>query len=379
MKEKVINLLSDLIRIESITPDVKCVEFVRDLLVKKGFECDFVVFDDTANLYATVGNKSGKNLCFCGHVDVVPLVDERAWKFGGFNPVVDGGRLYGRGAVDMKGAIAAFLIALFDVIERVDLKENCVSVLITGDEEGSGENGTRKMLEYITKKGERIDFCLIGEPTCCDKSLDCVHIGRRGSFNFKTEVFGVEGHVAYKENFDNPITKAVNVCKALSDYDFCDGDELYPNSNLEIVAFDGQNAVNNVVLNRAFFRGNVRFNAHKNSVQSLGDLIGNIHKGVIDEGDFKMESVCTHGGYHSGVNEFSNFVLGVVKGFEPNVRFATHGGVTDGSFLINYCKNICELGLKDSVMHKIDEYVEIDDLMKLCEVYGAILGRFVKN
>jgi succinyl-diaminopimelate desuccinylase len=384
MLKESIKLTSELIEIESITPDIKCVEFIYQKLKSLGFECDFVVFEDTANLYAKIG--TGENLCFAGHCDVVPIIDEKKWSHNPFKAKIKDEKIWGRGAVDMKSAIAAFITAYeffaqHNQIEKF-IKNRQISLLITGDEEGTGRNGTAKMLEYLDKKYKnfKIDYCLIGEPTGLNQQLDSIHIGRRGSMNFNIEITGKEGHVAYPENFKNPITAAVKICDSLKletlDHN---ADKIYDASNLEIIEINANNNADNIIPIHVKFRGNIRFNPNS-TIESLVEKINHICKNICTElgVEYSLTYRSTHRGYRSDYSQFVLCVENIVKeitGTKPTIT--TRGGVTDGSFIIKYCKNICELGASESKMHKIDENIEISEVNKITESYYKIIESFL--
>lgn len=372
LQNNAVDLLKKLIKIPSITPDIDCINYTANLLESIGFKCEVCIFDDTANLYATFGNLEKENFCFAGHTDVVPVIDLSKWKFNPFSATIDNGKLYGRGAVDMKGGIASFIAAFIEAkhLNASLHTDKHISILLTGDEEGSGANGTKKMLEYLKTKSVKIDKCLIGEPTCIHKSLDRINIGRRGSLNFDLNIQGFGGHVAHNKNIINPITIGANICSSLKGLTFYD-DDLCEKTNLEIVKFISDGGASNIVPYVAQINGNIRFNP-ANSVTSLQDKIDNAVS--LHSKKHTLKYSCTHDGYICQNLDLANIAklkANIYSG--DDVIFSTGGGVTDGSFIKHYCDQICELGPLEYMSHKIDEFIYLDDLFNLSKCYLDII------
>ena len=390
IEKKIIELLTNLIYIDSQTPDIKCVEYLYNFFKQNDIhsKCDysFKIFDNTANLYMKIGDKIGinnkQNLCFAGHLDVVPIVDNKLWKFNPFKATIHDNKIYGRGSIDMKSSVAIFVTLLLSIINETDNLKNSISILITGDEEGDGTNGTNKMLEYLSNIKEKIDYCIIGEPTSIKNTGDFINIGRRGSLNFSIEIFGKVGHVAYQNEFDNPITKAVNICKKLKDYNWNDEDKYWQSTNLEITKLLAPNDATNVIIHKVEIVGNVRFNPKRTIEEIIAMLEFNIFQFSTknDKSDILFKYKSTHQGYSTdSKNVFIQKIIKTIKTFTPHSSstemgsISTSGGVTDGSFIKKYCQNIIEIGPKEKMMHKIDEYIEIEELMQLYNIYKNVI------
>jgi succinyl-diaminopimelate desuccinylase len=263
-----LELSKKLIECPSVTPkDEGALDVLQKSLEQLGFNCQRMPFsedgyEDTDNLYARLGEAS-PNVCFAGHTDVVPPGDLNDWTFHPFEPVVKDGILYGRGAVDMKCAIACFVSAVSEYIKNNSPKMS-ISLLITGDEEGVSVNGTKKMLKQIEQQDEKIDFCVVGEPTNPDKLGEMIKIGRRGSVGFDLRVWGKQGHVAYPHLADNPVTRMIKILHVLDENILDDGTEFFQPSNLEITTVDVENHATNVIPAMARAKFNIRFNdSHK--------------------------------------------------------------------------------------------------------------------
>lgn len=365
----------------SITPvDAGAINLLVDTLTPLGFTCDTQTFSEDGtppvkNLYARLG-KEGKNLCFAGHTDVVPVGDEAAWRINPFKPEVIDGILYGRGVVDMKGAICCFIAAISEYLhERKTPFQESISLLITGDEEGPAINGTKKMLELIKKRGETLDGCIVGEPTNPTKLGEMIKIGRRGSISFSLTVHGTQGHVAYPQLADNPITTLVNILHALKAKPLDSGTEFFQASNLEITTVDVGNPTGNVIPAHASAAFNIRFN-DLHTPESLKAHVTAICETFSSHYDLKFsgiaESFITKGG------DLSHIVAQAVTqvtGLTPEL--STTGGTSDARFIKNYCP-VVEVGLINQTAHKVDECVAAEDIFTLTKIYKAVLESYFK-
>ncbi len=374
-----IKLLQELIRFKSITPfDDGSMEFIKNLLTELGFVCKIVKFQDEGseevlNLYAKLGSK-GFNFCFAGHVDVVPSGNPKNWSHDPFAGIAIDGSIYGRGAVDMKGAIAAFIEAVHRASENHSLNnENSISILLTSDEEGIAVDGIKKMIPWLNKHNEKIDACIIGEPTSSKKIGDTIKIGARGSINFTIEIFGKQGHVAYNQFTENPIpilSKIINELKAIT---LDQGDIYFQPSNLEFTNLFVANNAENVVPASAIANCNIRF-GRAHTADSLVTLVNSICNKYTEKFHLSWrgsgEAFLTN--HDTMIPKVTEAVFEVM-GIKPDVN--TFGGTSDARFLTTYCP-VVELGLLNDTAHKIDEMVTIEDLENLTQIYLRVLKKF---
>ena len=371
-------LAQDLIRRPSVTPaDAGAMDVLQQALEAIGFTCRRMPFGRIENLYARRGLQ-GPNLCFAGHTDVVPVGDADAWKAGPFDAGIKDGVLFGRGAVDMKGAVAAFVAACAAVAP--DSVRGSLSLLITGDEEGDADDGTVRVVEALRAEGERIDHCVVGEPSSLSRLGDQMKIGRRGSVSASIVVQGIQGHVAYPERAANPVPVLIRLLERLQSRVLDDGYPEFPRSNLEVTTIDVGNTAGNVIPARASARLNIRFNpthtgkALADWFQAECDKAGEGFKGQVslktkisgeafltEPGDFV--DVCS-----AAVNE--------VTGLVP--ALSTSGGTSDARFIRSLCP-VVELGLVGATMHMVDECVPVAQLQDLTKLYGRLIERYFET
>lgn len=380
-----IDILKKLINFKTVSPKgYDATLYVASFLESLGFQCDIQKFgkDDkeTTNLYATYGNGS-PNICFAGHVDVVPAMNESLWRFDPFDATEHEGAIYGRGAVDMKGALACMFVAVEEFLQKYqDNFKGSISFLITSDEERDAEFGTCKMLEYIKDKYPKIDLCILGECTSKKQIGDTVKIGRRGSINFNLRLFGKQGHVAYPNDALNPIPILTNIANKLIHITLDEGSEFFTPSNLEITSIDVGNDVTNIIPESANMKFNIRFNDHHNT-EKLVDLVKqNIQ-------DCMSKSKCSYKlNYKSSSNSFIQKISPQMQYFIDTIQkvtatypsIKTDGGTSDARFIHHYC-NVIEFGLKSDLAHQIDESVQISDLQILHKVYYFFLKSLVER
>ena len=374
-----ITVLQKLIQCKSVTPDEGgAIDYLQELLTTGGFECHRLKFSDkdtpdVENLYAR-WSTGEPNLCFAGHTDVVPVGDLDSWTCDPFGGEIKDGFIWGRGTVDMKGGVAAFAAAALNFIEKNGKEySGSISFLITGDEEGIAINGTKKVLEWMDKRGEKIDFCILGEPTSDKKLGDVIKIGRRGSFTGNITVEGVQGHVAYPQLADNPISKLLTLLKTLDDLTLDQGTELFDPSNLEIVNVDVGNTVSNVIPKTARAVFNVRFNDQYSSVSLKKKL-----RYAMDALDIpyqmrisdNSESFYTPPGIHSDMIQET---IQKITSITPELN--TKGGTSDARFIKKYCP-VMEFGLISEMLHKIDEHVLVKDIYTLSNIYTEVIKKY---
>jgi succinyl-diaminopimelate desuccinylase len=367
-------LARELIRRPSVTPlDAGAMDLVASALESLGFNCRRMKFGDIENLYARRGT-TRPNLCFAGHTDVVPAGDEAAWTHPPFDAAIDGETLHGRGAVDMKSAIAAFIAAIATAPTPAT---GSVSLLITGDEEGEAEHGTRAVVAALADEGETIDHCLVGEPTSSACLGDMIKIGRRGSLNATITVEGVQGHVAYPDRAANPAPVLVRYLAAVQARVLDEGHPGFQPSNLEITSIDIGNPATNVIPVRATARLNIRFNPHHRGadlaawLEEQGRLAGEGFAGKVAAAvRISGEAFLTEPG------RFTEVVAGAVQavsGVAPEL--STSGGTSDARFIRALCP-VVEFGLVGTTMHKVDECTPVAEITALSAIYQRLIGDY---
>ena len=360
-----VELTRSLIRCPSVTPqEGGALSLLEGLLAGLGFACRRLTFSekgtpDVENLYARIGSES-PNFCFAGHSDVVPVGSERAWTVAPFAGTLKEGELYGRGATDMKGAIAAFAAAAsrFLAARGPDFGGS-ISLLITGDEEGPSINGTKKVLARLAAEGERLDACLVGEPTNVERLGDMIKIGRRGSLNGRLAVRGTQGHTAYPHLADNAAHKIVRMLAALVSEPLDEGSEHFQPSTLQIASIDVGNPANNVIPGEATARFNIRFN-DLHTPESLEAWLRKHLDHVSRDYDLAVE--VSGAAFLTSPGALSRLVaaaIAEVTGRTPEL--STTGGTSDARFIKDHCP-VVEFGLVGRTMHKVDERVAIADL-----------------
>ena len=379
-----LQLAKELIRFPSVTPvDAGVMSFLEKKLKKLGFSTIILEFNEkntkpVKNLYARLGNKS-PNFCYAGHLDVVPAGNLKDWTVNPFKPSIKKGHLIGRGANDMKSSIAAFVTAVSKFIQKNKKFNGSISLLITGDEEGVAINGTKKVVEYLKKKKEKINFCLVGEPTNPNKLGEMIKIGRRGSITGKLTVIGVQGHVAYPNRANNPSTALVQILKELKGIKFDKGTKDFQPTNLEITKINIDNSADNVIPGLAYASFNIRFN-NKHSSNTLKSKINKIVKKICNKNKskYKIEYNVSGEAFLTSPNETTYMIQNTIKKITKiKPKLSTTGGTSDARFIrkISPC---LEFGLVGKTMHKVDEVVALKDLKKLTLIYSNILENYFK-
>jgi len=368
-------LARDLIRCPSVTPDdAGALDVLQRALEGLGFHCRRLPFqepgtDRVDNLYARLGQEE-PNFCFAGHTDVVPVGDAAAWSVDPFGGDIVNGRLYGRGASDMKGAVAAFAGAAASFLDRHGPPPGSISLLITGDEEGPAHNGTRKVLDWMTANGERIDACLVGEPTNPRHLGDMVKIGRRGSLTVTLTAFGAQGHVAYPHLADNPLPRLAKALSLLSETPLDEGTPYFQPSTLAVTTIDVGNPAGNVIPAKGTARFNIRFN-DRHTPESLETHIRSVLDRVGGAWDMRLQVSGTSFVTPSGpLVDIVSKSIQSVTGLMPEL--STSGGTSDARFIKDHCP-VVEFGLVGATMHKVDENVEVADIHRLTEIYRTVL------
>jgi len=373
-----VKLAQAMIRCRSVTPhDDGCIALLERALGDLGFHCTRVPSATAGprieNLYARLGT-AAPNLCFAGHTDVVPPGDEAAWRFPPFAATVQDGTLFGRGAADMKSAIAAFIAA---VARAKASFGGSVSLLITGDEEGPSIDGTAKVLEWLKARGERLDHCIVGEPTAEFSAGDTVKIGRRGSLTGVLTVTGMQGHVGYPERAKNPVPGLVNALQRLIARKLDNGNAHFQASNLEVTTIDIGNPASNVIPASARAVFNIRFNT-EHTAESLEDWINKEVAAAAQPSGVKAQVAFTRGAHPflTPEGDFTAIIADAVQhATNQRPKFSTTGGTSDARFIRAHCP-VAELGLAGTTMHKTDESVSLADLEKLTRIYSELLTAY---
>lgn len=370
-----IELARALIRRPSVTPDdAGSIDVLKQALEEIGFGCHDMTFSDhdtpdVRNLYARLGAGS-PNFCFAGHTDVVPVGDESAWSVDPFGAELIGGELYGRGASDMKSAVAAFVSAAAAFAAGNNDFGGSISLLITGDEEGPSINGTKKVLQWMRENGETIDACIVGEPTNPSRLGEMIKIGRRGSMSGWLAVEGTQGHTAYPHLADNPIPRLVRMLSILTEAELDQGNDHFQASTIAVASVDVGNPATNVIPARATAMFNIRFNDEHSSatieswLRQQFDAVG---------GDYELKIQVSGESFLTPPGPLSALIARAVRdvlGIDPEL--STTGGTSDARFIKDFCP-VAEFGLVGQTMHKVDERSAVADIDALTKIYLSVL------
>ncbi len=381
MTPSALDIARALIRCPSVTPaEGGALGYLEELLTGAGFETHRVTFSeegtpDVENLYARIGI-GAPHLTFAGHTDVVPTGDESLWRFPPFSAELADGRVWGRGACDMKGGIAAFAAAALQRIARHGPPKGSISLLITGDEEGPSINGTVKLLQWAAARGERFSHAIVGEPSNPQALGDMIKIGRRGSLNGDVVVHGRQGHSAYPQQADNPIPILSRIVTALSAAPLDQGNAAFDPTRLVVTSFDVGNPARNVIPGEAGLKFNVRFNDIW-TPETLGARIREIVEETAQGADARVTIHPTNSiAFRTQRSSFTDLVVAAIEKITGRTpELSTTGGTSDARFITNYCP-VLEFGLVGKTIHATDENVEIADLENLTEIYVEILARY---
>jgi succinyl-diaminopimelate desuccinylase len=371
LTEPVIDLLCDLIRRRSITPDDSgCQALMSERLERLGFACETMLFNDVTNLWARRGSASPV-LCFAGHTDVVPPGDEQEWNTDPFEPTFKDGLLYGRGSADMKSGLAAMIVALEEFLGEHPDHAGSIALLITSDEEGRARDGTLKVVQALSERDEHIDWCVLGEPSSQDNLGDIVRVGRRGSLSGMLTVRGIQGHVAYPHLADNPIRRFAPVLAELHDIVWDDGNEFFPPTSFQVVDVRAGIGAPNVTPGELSARFNFRYSTEWTH-ESLQEKV----RSVFDAHDIEYELKWHLSGepFLTQPGKLINAVHEAVTehaGIAPEL--STGGGTSDGRFISPAGADVVELGPVNASIHKIDEHVKVADVVTLSKMYQRIM------
>ena len=368
-----LNIAKELISKKSITPeDAGCQDFMIQRLEKLGFEIENMPHGDVKNFYAKKGTSSPL-IVFAGHTDVVPPGPLEKWVSPPFEPTIKDNTLYGRGAADMKTSLAAFIVSIEEfVLENPDHK-GAIGLLITSDEEGVATDGTVKVIEALQERQEKIDFCIVGEPTSSIKFGDTVKNGRRGSLSAKLNVKGIQGHIAYPELIKNPIHAVAPAIDDLVNTVWDDGNEYFPKTSWQISNINGGTGATNVVPGNVEILFNFRY-----SSSTTADSLKQRVESILNQHDLEFELDWQHSGQpylteRGMLVDIISASVGEICGFKPNI--STTGGTSDGRFIAKLCDQVVEFGPINESIHKINEHVDINTIDKLKDIYKLTLKK----
>tara|TARA_Y100000768_G_scaffold388887_1_gene388339 strand:- start:3341 stop:4501 length:1161 start_codon:yes stop_codon:yes gene_type:complete len=378
------NILQDFLRIESVTPDVKkSLDFLEKLFRKYNFEIHRVKFGspdtlEVENMFAIIGSGS-PHLNFAGHVDVVPPGELDSWKHPPFSGHIEDGVIYARGVEDMKGAVIASIVAGINYFyERMESK-GTLSYLLTGDEEGVAINGTEPLIKWVNDQGIKINDCIVTEPTNRELIGDNIKIGRRGSLSCDLKIIGKQGHVAYPEKANNPITHAIEALTKITGQ-IDDGSEHFLPTNIEITSIDVNNPTHNIIPELVCVSLNVRFNDLWNEI-SLIEFIKERLSSVLDEAEitFDLRKISLADVYFTGSGKLSDLLQkAIFNKTNIEAKLGTFGGTSDGRFIAKYCP-VVEFGLVGRTMHQVDEKIRIDEFFLLTEIYEEFIDNYFNS
>ena len=379
-----LQLAKELIKFPSITPvDAGVMKFLEKKLRRLGFKTKILEFKEKGlqpvkNLYARLGSK-GSNFMFAGHVDIVPPGNITDWTVNPFKPSIKKGYLIGRGANDMKSSIAAFISAVSYFLSKNKKFNGSISLLITGDEEGDAVNGTKKVVEYLKKRKEKVNFCLVGEPTNPNKLGEMIKIGRRGSLTGTLIINGAQGHVAYPQRANNPSTTIVKILNELKDIKFDRGTKDFQPTNLEVTKININNSADNVIPASAEATFNIRFN-NKHSSISLKKRLNKVFKKICkkNKSKFRIDYRVSGESFLTKPNKTTLMIQNIIKKITKiKPKLSTTGGTSDLRFIKSISPGL-EFGLVGKTMHKVDEAVSLKDLKNLTKIYQNILQSYFK-
>ena len=368
------NLTKQLVEIESISPnDAGCFEIIEPILNDIGFSSERICYKNVENLYAVIGSE-GPTLCFLGHTDVVPTGPIESWTFPPFGGEVKDGHLYGRGAADMKGNVSTFIQAAKDYLEINKLENFKIAILLTSNEEGNREDGfIDELLVQLKDRGEKIEYCLVGEPSSSEKVADTIRIGRRGSLSGSLKIIGKQGHIAYPDKILNPIFLASDLINTLKNKKWDSGNEHFQPTSFQISNINSGTGAGNIVPGELLMDFNFRFCSESTSEQLIKEF-----EEILNELDLNYELSWSLSGnpFLTTKDFFINQIVSSIKettGREPVIN--NGGGTSDGRFMVAMDSEIVELGPLNESIHKIDEHVSLNDLETLKKIYINLFER----
>lgn len=377
MPNDTLALAQTLIARRSLTPnDDGCQEILIDRLVKLGFTIEKMRFGEVVNLWARRGNTSPV-ICFAGHTDVVPTGPIEQWHSDPFTPTIHEGKLYGRGAADMKTSLAAFVTAIEKFVADNENHNGSIALLITSDEEGPAVDGTVKVVDTLKARGELLDYCIVGEPTCTEQLGDTIKNGRRGSLSGNLTIKGIQGHIAYPHLAKNPIHLAAPAIAELAQTEWDQGNAYFPPTTWHISNIHGGTGATNVIPGKI----NLLFNFRFSTASTVESLQNRVHE-ILDRHELDYDLVWELAGkpFLTPKAELANAVRDAIRKvtkIEPNL--STSGGTSDGRFIADICAQVIEFGPCNATIHKLNENIEVNDIEPLSEIYRlAIVNLLLK-
>ena len=371
MPNDTLTLAQTLIAHASLTPlDKGCQEILIARLKVLGFHIETMRFGEVDNLWARRGN-TAPVVCFAGHTDVVPTGPLEQWDSDPFVPTIRNDCLYGRGAADMKSSLAAFITAIEAFLDKHNDHQGSIALLITSDEEGVAINGTVKVVETLQARGELLDYCIVGEPTCVDKFGDTIKNGRRGSLSGNLTIKGIQGHIAYPQLAKNPIHLAAPAITDLANTEWDQGNEYFPPTTWHISNIHAGTGATNVIPGKL----NILFNFRFSTASTITSLKDRVHT-ILDRHQLDYDLVWELSGkpFLTPKGELANAISDAITQITAiNPELSTSGGTSDGRFIADICKQVVEFGPRNATIHKINEHVHVADLEKLASIYQITL------
>jgi len=367
-----VELTKELIARPSVTPnDAGCLDLIAGVLAPLGFRCERIDANGVSNLWALHGD-GGPVVCFAGHTDVVPTGPLEHWLSDPFTPTVRDGTLYGRGAADMKGSVAAFVTAIADFVAAQPDHKGSIAVLFTSDEEGPATDGTVRVVEALKERAERLDYCIVGEPTCTTRLGDMIKNGRRGSLSGRLTVKGVQGHVAYPHLGKNPVHEVAAAVAELAQTKWDEGNEYFPPTTWQISNFNAGTGANNVIPGEAHVKFNFRFS----TASTLESLQTRVH-GILDRHGVEYDLDWSYDGRpfltkRGDLVDVLTRAIKTVTGVDADI--STTGGTSDGRFIVDVCQQVVEFGPVNATIHKVNECIALRDLETLPRIYQQVLA-----
>jgi succinyl-diaminopimelate desuccinylase len=370
-----IKLTQELIQQPSVTPDDKgCQDMLKERLKPLGFHCETMQFEEVTNLWARKGRKAPV-LCFAGHTDVVPTGPEYQWQYPPFEARIEEGHIHGRGTADMKGSLAAFMIATERFVKKFPDHIGSIAYLITSDEEGPAKNGTVKVIETLESRKEKIDWCLVGEPSSTNRLGDVIKNGRRGSLNAKLKIIGKQGHVAYPHLADNPIHRVSKALAELSEIEWDHGNDYFPATTFQITNFHCGTGATNVIPGV----GEVLFN-FRYCTEVTAEQLTERTEAILEKHGLQYEIEWNLSGrpFLTEAGPLVNAAMASIKEVcDIDAELSTSGGTSDGRFIAPTGAQVLELGPLNATIHQVNEHVSVQDLNDLTEVYERILTKLL--
>jgi succinyl-diaminopimelate desuccinylase len=368
---EVVDLAKQLIARPSVTPnDAGCLDLIAGLLTPLGFRCERVDANGVSNLWARRGS-TAPVVCFAGHTDVVPTGPLEHWLSDPFTPAVRDGALFGRGAADMKSSIAAFVTAISGFVTTCPDHAGSIAVLFTSDEEGPAVDGTVRVVEALKERGEKLDYCIVGEPTCTSRLGDMVKNGRRGSLSGRLTVKGVQGHVAYPHLAKNPVHEVAAAIAELAQTQWDEGNEYFPPTTWQVSNFNAGTGAGNVIPGEAHVKFNFRFS----TASTLESLQTRVH-GILDRHGVEYDLDWSYDGRpfltrRGDLVDVLQRAIKTVTGVDAEL--STTGGTSDGRFIVDVCPQVVEFGPVNQTIHKVNECINLRDLASLPQIYQKVL------